>query len=221
MLIEGFVPPLVPGSAPELLDLAGIDAVSSWRTFSPISPPVREPAVDLKSWIPCKQLCPRQLDLRVSQVAGEYLKQGKQLEQDGDLAAARNTIPSHPLLFAGQLSVHLKGDELAEQAQLQGNIAYRCWTLLPVPLKVLKIPFRDKEINGYLHLPTDDHVVPVVMVSGSIDSLISIYRLYERHRAERHWHVDPGICRYRLFQPVPLGADTSRVASGGPALSAQ
>lgn len=149
-----------------------------------------------------------------SQVAGEYLKQGKQLEQDGDLAAARKAYLRATRYYSLASYPHLKGDELAEQAQLQGNIAYReAGRLLPVPLKVLKIPFRDKEINGYLHLPTDDHVVPVVMVSGSIDSLqIDFYRLYEQYLAPN------GIGMLTLDMPgigyssqFPLVQDTSRL----------
>ena len=84
---------------------------------------------------------------------------------------------------------------------------------MPAPLKVLKIPFRDKEINGYLHLPTDDHVVPVVMVSGSIDSLqIDFYRLYGQYLAPN------GIGMLTLDMPgigyssqFPLVQDTSRL----------
>ena len=40
---------------------------------------------------------------------------------------------------------------------VQANIAYReGGRFLPVPLKELKVPFRGKEIKGYLHLPHDD-----------------------------------------------------------------
>ncbi len=149
-----------------------------------------------------------------SQVAGEYLKKGKQLEQDGDLTGARKAYLRSTRYYSMASYPHLKGDELAEQAQLQGNLAYRdAGRLLPVPLKVLKIPFRDKEINGYLHLPTDDHVVPVVMVSGSIDSLqIDFYRFYEQYLAPN------GIGMLTLDMPgigyssqFPLVQDTSRL----------
>ena len=120
-----------------------------------------------------------------SQVAGEYFKKGKSLEQEGDLSGARKAYLRATRYYSIASYPHLKGDELAEQAQLQGNQAYReAGRLMPVPLKILTIPFRDKEINGYLHLPSDAHVVPVVMVSGRIDSLqIDFYRFYEQYLA--------------------------------------
>ncbi len=149
-----------------------------------------------------------------SQVAGEYFKKGKALEQEGDLTGARKAYLRATRYYSIASYPHLKGDELAEQAQLQGNQAYReAGRLMPVPLKILTIPFRDKEINGYLHLPTDAHVVPVVMVSGSIDSLqIDFYRFYEQYLAPN------GIGMLTLDMPgigyssqFPLVQDTSRL----------
>ena len=149
-----------------------------------------------------------------SQVAGEYFKKGKLLEQQGDLNGARKAYLRATRYYSIASYPHLKGDELAEQAQLQGNQAYReAGHLMPVPLKILDIPFRDKSINGYLHLPTDEHVVPVVMVSGSIDSLqIDFYRFYEQFLAPN------GIGMLTLDMPgigyssqFPLVQDTSRL----------
>ena len=149
-----------------------------------------------------------------SQVAGEYFKKGKSLEQEGDLSGARKAYLRATRYYSIASYPHLKGDELAEQAQLQGNQAYReAGRLMPVPLKILTIPFRDKEINGYQHLPTDAHVVPVVMVSGSIDSLqIDFYRFYEQYLAPN------GIGMLTLDMPgigyssqFPLVQDTSRL----------
>ena len=149
-----------------------------------------------------------------SQVAGEYFKKGKSLEQEGDLSGARKAYLRATRYYSIASYPHLKGDELAEQAQLQGNQAYReAGRLMPVPLKILTIPFRDKEINGYLHLPTDAHVVPVVMVSGSIDSLqIDFYRFYEQYLAPNGMGMltldMPGIGYSSQF---PLVQDTSRL----------
>lgn len=93
------------------------------------------------------------------------------------LAAARYfALASYP---------HLKGDRLALQAQLLANQAYReAGRLLPVPLKELRIPFNGKEVQGYLHLPANDRPLPLVMVSGSLDSLqLDFWRFYERYLA--------------------------------------
>jgi len=117
-----------------------------------------------------------------SQVAGEHNRKAKEADDAGEhwiakkeyfLAARYYSIASYP---------HLKGDELAEQAQVQANIAYReGGRYLSMPLKELKVPFRGKEIKGYLHLPHDDHPVPLVMVTGAIDSLqLDFIRLFEK-----------------------------------------
>ena len=149
-----------------------------------------------------------------SQLASHYHKQGKAKEQEGSLPAARHCYLRAARYYSIASYPHLKGDELAEQAQVLGNVAYRdAGRLMPVPLKELKIPFRDKEISGYLHLPHDDKPMPVVMVSGSIDSLqIDFYRLYEQYLAPN------GIGMLTLDMPgigyssqFPLVQDTSRL----------
>lgn len=149
-----------------------------------------------------------------SQLASHYQKQGKSKEQEGSLAAARHCYMRAARYYSMASYPHLKGDELAEQAQLLGNMAYRdAGRLMPVPLKELKIPFREKEICGYLHLPRDDKPMPIVMVSGSIDSLqIDFYRLYEEYLAPH------GIGMLTLDMPgigyssqFPLVQDTSRL----------
>ncbi len=117
-----------------------------------------------------------------SQIAGEHNRKAKEADETGQkriakheyfLAARYYLIASYPFL---------KGDELAEQAMVQANIAYRDGgRFLPVPLKELKVPFRGKEIKGYLHLPHDDHPVPLVMVTGAIDSSqLDFIQLFER-----------------------------------------
>ena len=149
-----------------------------------------------------------------SQLAGDYLKRGRDLEDEGMLEAARTAYLRAARYYSLASYPHLKGDELAEQAQVQGNLAYRdAGRLMSVPLRELKIPFRGKEICGYLHLPTEEHTVPVVMVSGSIDSLqIDFYRLFEQYLAPN------GIGMLTLDMPgigyssqFPLVQDTSRL----------
>ncbi|WP_445402368.1 esterase FrsA [Zobellella sp. An-6] len=93
------------------------------------------------------------------------------------LAAARYfSLASYP---------HLKGDVLSLQAQLLANQAYRqAGQLLPVPLKELRIPYNGKEVQGYLHLPRQDKALPLVIVSGSLDSLqLDFWRFYEEYLA--------------------------------------
>lgn len=149
-----------------------------------------------------------------SQVAGEYQRQGKALEQEGHRNAAHKAYLKATHYYTIASYPHLKGDELASQAQLMASQAYReAGRLMKVPLKELKIPFRGNEITGYLHLPTDEHPVPLVMVSGSIDSLqMDFYRFFADY-------LEPlGIGMLSLDMPGigyssrwPLVQDTSRL----------
>lgn len=107
-----------------------------------------------------------------SQLAGLHNRKAKEAEDAVQPRLARKEYFMAARYYSIASYPHLKGDELAEQAQVMANIAYReGGHLLPVPLKELKVPFRGKEIKGYLHLPHDDHPVPLVMVTGAIDSL--------------------------------------------------
>ncbi|CAJ1780538.1 hypothetical protein OPFLODJI_00821 [Aeromonas hydrophila] len=107
-----------------------------------------------------------------SQLAGRYFNRGRELVAQGERAAALKNLLKAVRYYSIASYPHLKNDELADQAQLLGNMAYReAGRLFKVPLKELQVPFRGKHIQGYLHLPTTDKPVPLVIVSGGIDSL--------------------------------------------------
>lgn len=118
-----------------------------------------------------------------SQTAGQYQKLGKELARVGEQRRAKAAYLKATRYYSIASYPHLKGDELAEQAQLLANQAYReAGRLFKVPLKLIKVPFRGKEILGYLHLPVEDRPVPIVMVSGSIDSLqMDFYRFFKEY----------------------------------------
>ncbi|MFE8730086.1 alpha/beta hydrolase, partial [Aeromonas hydrophila] len=107
-----------------------------------------------------------------------------------------------------------KDDELADQAQLLGNMAYReAGRLFKVPLKEIQVPFRGKNIQGYLHLPATDKPVPLVIISGGIDSLQLDFLNFYLKRLEPN-----GIGMLSLDMPGigyaehwPLVQDTSRL----------
>ena len=107
-----------------------------------------------------------------SQLAGRYFNTGGgRCWGRGSRRGAEEPAQGSALLLHRKLP-HLKHDELADQAQLLGNMAYReAGRLFKVPLKELQVPFRGKTIQGYLHLPTTEKPVPLVIVSGGIDSL--------------------------------------------------
>ncbi|MGL5040901.1 MAG: esterase FrsA [Aeromonas sp.] len=107
-----------------------------------------------------------------SQVAGTYFKQGRALREQGDKIGALTQLHKAVRYYSIASYPHLKHDELADQAQLLGNMAYReAGRLFKVPLKEIHVPFHGKNIQGYLHLPTTDKPVPLVIISGGIDSL--------------------------------------------------
>ena len=107
-----------------------------------------------------------------SQLAGEYNKRAKELETDNQLEAAQAAYFKASHYYSIASYPHLKGDELAEQAQVMANLTYRdAGKLMSVPLRELKIPYQKKEIKAYMHLPHDNHAIPMVIVSGAIDSL--------------------------------------------------
>ena len=85
-----------------------------------------------------------------SQLAGEHSRKAKDAEEAGQQRTARKEYFLAARYYLIASYPFLKGDELAEQAMVQANIAYRDGgRFLPVPLKELKVPFRGKEIKGY------------------------------------------------------------------------
>ncbi|AEB51325.1 MULTISPECIES: esterase FrsA [Aeromonas] len=149
-----------------------------------------------------------------SQVAGNYFKQGRELREKGDPSGALKQLLKAVRYYSIASYPHLKDDELADQAQLLGNMAYReAGRLFKVPLKEIQVPFRGKHIQGYLHLPTTEKPVPLVIISGGIDSLQLDFLNFYLKRLEPN-----GIGMLSLDMPGvgyaehwPLVQDTSRL----------
>ncbi|MDR7344148.1 esterase FrsA [Pantoea alhagi] len=84
---------------------------------------------------------------------------------------------------------HIKGDELAEQAQTLANRAYEEATLrLPGELKELEFPVEGGgAVTGFLHMPPAVSApYPTVLLCGNLDSLqIDHYRLFHDYLAPR------------------------------------
>lgn len=84
---------------------------------------------------------------------------------------------------------HIKGDELAEQAEALANRAYEEATRrLPGELKALEFPIPDgSPITGFLHMPANvDAPYPVVLMCGGLDALQSDhYRFFHDYLAPR------------------------------------
>ncbi len=84
---------------------------------------------------------------------------------------------------------HIKGDELAEQAQTLANRAYEEATRrLPGELRELSFPIQGgSPISGFLHMPPNVSApYPTVLLCGNLDNLqIDHYRLFHDYLAPR------------------------------------
>lgn len=81
---------------------------------------------------------------------------------------------------------HIKGDTLAEQAQVLANRAYEeAAKYLPGSIKEIEFAIPGgAPITGFLHMPKGDGPFPTVLMCGGLDSLQSdYYTLYERYFA--------------------------------------
>ena len=72
---------------------------------------------------------------------------------------------------------YLKGDELAEQAVMLANRAYKeAAILLPYQLKELEFCIEGSKIIGFLHIPAKGEApFPTVLICGSLDTLEADY----------------------------------------------
>ncbi len=83
---------------------------------------------------------------------------------------------------------HLKGDELAEQAQALANRAYEeAAQRLPGRMRELEFTIRRRAVTGScICLQEGDGPFPTVLMCGGLDSLqIDHYSLYERYFAPK------------------------------------
>lgn len=119
-------------------------------------------------------------------------------------------------LFSLAAYPYIKGDELADQAQVLANRAYEEATQrLPGELKSLTFPMSGgSPVTGFLHMPAQaDAPYPTVLLCGGLDSLQSDhYRLFHDYLAPR------GIAMLTLDMPSVgfsskwmLNQDTSQV----------
>ncbi|EGX9204876.1 esterase FrsA, partial [Salmonella enterica] len=83
---------------------------------------------------------------------------------------------------------HLKGDELAEQAQVLANRAYEeAAQRLPGSLREMEFAVPGgSPVTAFLHMPKGDGPFPTVLMCGGLDAMqTDYYTLYERYFAPR------------------------------------
>ncbi|MGL4724177.1 MAG: esterase FrsA [Scandinavium sp.] len=105
-------------------------------------------------------------------------------EQDDTLSGRHWLHASN--LYSIAAYPHLKGDELAEQAQALANRAYEeAANRLPGSMRELEFTIPGgASISGFLHMPPGEGPFPTVLMCGGLDALQSDnYSLFERYLA--------------------------------------
>lgn len=109
--------------------------------------------------------------------AGEFVK-------EGDKGAAKHAYYLASQYYSIASYPHLKGDENSIQAQ---TLAFENYSNAfnnddNALLKEIEVPFKGKNVRCYLHLPHDDHIHPVVIVSAGVDALqCDLLPLFEKY----------------------------------------
>ncbi|ATO34372.1 Esterase FrsA [Dickeya dianthicola] len=121
----------------------------------------------------------------------EWVAQGMRWQQRAGQHAQGELAGQYWLNAANLYSIaaypHLKGDELAEQAQALANRAYEeAAAQLPYELKTLTFPIEGGgQLTAFLHLPAQESApFPTVLMCGSLDMLQCDYhRLFQDYLA--------------------------------------
>ncbi|HCQ9313785.1 TPA: esterase FrsA [Klebsiella pneumoniae] len=118
----------------------------------------------------------------------EWAKEAMQWQQKAGQEADPLLSGRHWLHASNLYSIaaypHIKGDELAEQAQALANRAYEeAAQRLPGSLRELEFTIPGGSlITGFLHMPKGEGPFPTVLMCGGLDSLqTDYYNLYENY----------------------------------------
>ena len=119
-----------------------------------------------------------------SKKAMNFQKKGNELTELGDKEGAKAAYYAASQYYSVASYPHLKGDDNSLQAQTSAFLNYRNafeqnTTSL---LKEVQVPFQNKNVTCYLHLPNDDVIHPVVIVTPGIDGLqCDLLPLFEKY----------------------------------------
>jgi len=119
-----------------------------------------------------------------SKKAMSYQKKANQFIEAGEQQKAQQSFYLASQLYSVASYPHLKGDEYSIQAQTLAVSNYRqSFTQNnSTLLKEVQVPFQGKHVTTFLHLPNDDEIHPVVIVSAGIDSLqCDLLPLFEKY----------------------------------------
>ena len=150
-----------------------------------------------------------------SQKAIFFQKQANELARFGSKEQARKAYYMASQYYSIASYPHLKGDSNSIQAQALAFLNYRSAFEQDKSalLKEVIVPFQGKSVTCYLHLPNDDQIHPVVIVSSDIDGLqcdlLPLFEKYLKPAGLAMLTVDmPGV---GLSSHVKLDQDTSKL----------
>ncbi|WP_318432395.1 esterase FrsA [Photobacterium leiognathi] len=116
-----------------------------------------------------------------SQLGASYQKQARLLLNEGEKLKASELLLKASTHYSIAAYPYIKGDQLADQAELQANQSYReAIELRPHDMRTINVKYEGKTFEAFIHLPRTDKLLPTVIVSGGLDTLqCDLWRLYE------------------------------------------
>lgn len=152
-----------------------------------------------------------------SKKAMQWQKRASEFAKEGQKKEAKNAYYLASQFYSVASYPHLKGDENSIQAQTLAFSHYRNAFEQDenALLKEVNVPFEGKNVRCYLHLPNDDIIHPVVIVSAGLDALqCDLLPLFEKQLKPA------GIAMLTVDMPgvgfsshIKLDQDTSRLHS--------
>lgn len=121
-----------------------------------------------------------------TQMGMKHQKKGDKFAEEGEKDKAKESYYLSSQFYCVASYPHLKTDELSIQAQVMAFASYRKSFEQNdnAQLKEVKFQFQQKEVKCFLHLPNDDKIHPVVIISGGLDSMqCDFFKLFEEHLA--------------------------------------
>ncbi|MDP2533269.1 esterase FrsA [Photobacterium damselae subsp. piscicida] len=115
-----------------------------------------------------------------SQIAGRYHKQARYQASQGNKETAAELMFKSSIHYSIAAYPHIKGDELAAQAELHANQSYKeAIELRPHDMRTIDVKYEGKTFQAFIHLPRTDKLLPTVIVSGGLDTMqCDLWRLY-------------------------------------------
>ncbi|GAB6259822.1 esterase FrsA [Photobacterium sp. CCB-ST2H9] len=118
-----------------------------------------------------------------SQLGSQYQRLSREHLDKGNKEKAAEMMLKASTHYSIAAYPHLKGDELAAQAELQATVTYKdAMELMPHQVKTIDVSYQGKTFQAFIHLPRTDQLLPTVIVSGGLDTLqTELWPLYQQY----------------------------------------